>query len=148
MLVPAISVAIALKAVNFDPNSPDAALPVLIVRTGVERLSAPIIFDSIPTSARLNECADFAGTLVAVETRLETAITFLIGLEQREAQAVAPLPDPVLVTRDLACKEVDDRFVWIARTLGWDAETKGPLYGPSPTWVKPKEYKSWPVSNQ
>ncbi|KAJ3484981.1 hypothetical protein NLG97_g6918 [Lecanicillium saksenae] len=113
------AVAIALKSVNFDPKTPDvAALPVLIVRTGVEHLSAPITFDSTPMSERLNDCSDSTGTLVAVETRLETAITFLIELEQREAQASPPFPDPALVTRDMARAEVRNRFAHIVSTLG------------------------------
>lgn len=123
------AVAIAIKAVNFDHQAPDVAvLPVLIVRTGIERLSAPLTFDSIPMSERLNECADCTGTLVAVETRLETAVTFLMELERREAQAAPPLPDPELATRDMARDEVLDKLAFTARDLGWDMTTMGPKW--------------------
>lgn len=57
---------------------------VLIIRTGVEHgLSSPIIFDSITEEQRTGVLFGEDGALSAVEITLETAVTFLLMLEQR-----------------------------------------------------------------
>jgi hypothetical protein len=65
-------------------------LPVFLVRTGVEEgLSAPITFTSIADKID-GYCGENQGV---VKTDLETAVDFVMGLEQREAATFGPQPD-------------------------------------------------------
>lgn len=77
-------------------------LPVHIVRTRVEDgLSAPITFDSIPEDQREGVVCENGVEISAIETTLETAVSFLMDLEQREIAAFGLQPDPVESTRNL-----------------------------------------------
>lgn len=73
------------------------------------------------------------GRLVAVESRLEVILSFLLGLEQRE-QALGMQPDPA----DLPVCYMDDRVAWAMEDLGWDPAE--PLHGPSSAWVDTDQY--------
>ncbi len=139
------AIAVSMRASNFDYDAPEVAnLPVLIVRTGIEEgLSAPITFDSVPVDARINIYAE-DGILVAVETRLDMAITFLMDLEQRETEAFDPLPDLIKSTQDMSNCWAEGVVANFAAGLGWDASTMGPLSGPSSTWGAPGKYPNWP----
>lgn len=68
-------------------------LPVFLIRTGVEDgLSAPITFDAISDSIISRVDGVGAG---AVQTTLETAIDFIIGLEEREVTVFGFQPNPL-----------------------------------------------------
>ncbi|OAQ98809.1 hypothetical protein LLEC1_01926 [Akanthomyces lecanii] len=79
---------------------------------------------------RRGEATDSSGKLVAVETTLSVAITFLMALEAREQHAMNP--DPTQTTRVLT----DYDAAGCAKdVLEWNTETMGVLRGPSSTWV-------------
>jgi len=141
------AIAISIRAVNFNYEAPDVAnLPVLIVRTGVEHgLRAPITLDTIPSAARINECTDHNGALVAIETRLEMAVTFLVELEHREAEATASssVLNIAQITKDMTKDVVGNEVAWAAEELGWDTASMGALNGPSSSWANPERYKDW-----
>ncbi|KAK3294393.1 uncharacterized protein B0H64DRAFT_433567 [Chaetomium fimeti] len=89
------AVAIVLHARDYDVFIQDISqIPVLLVLTGnVEGLSAPIAFDHIADQVVVHH--DHAADSVQVaETRLSTAVGFLMHLEQRELAAFRPNPDP------------------------------------------------------
>lgn len=98
---------------------------VLIVRTGAEDgLSSPITFDSIAEEQRTSVVFDEEGRLSAVETTLETAVRFLMELEQREIAAFGPRPDPVESARNMEvgfCEAWDELFERAVK-LGWDED--------------------------
>jgi hypothetical protein len=74
-------------------------IPVTIDRTGVEGgLSAPIIFDLIAED--INVVGPLEDTEALIIT-LQTALSFLVDLEQREIKAFGPQPDPIASTKDL-----------------------------------------------
>jgi hypothetical protein len=101
--------------------------------------------DTIPAAARINKCTDKNGALVAIETRLEMAVTFLIKLEQREAEAIhtPPLLDLALATEDMTNNVLGNEVAKAAKELGWDTATMGVLNGPSSGWADPDKYKDW-----
>lgn len=133
------AIAISIRAPNFDCRAPKVAhLPVLIVCTGIEtHLSAPIMLEKIPADVIINECADESGVLIAVETRLEVAITYLMELEQREAAACPPLPNLQVVMQNMTSYRAVNGVAWAASDLGWDVAAMGPLNGPSSSWSDP-----------
>lgn len=85
------AVAVTIRASAFTLETSDiSTIPVLIVRTGIEAgLSAPINLGTIAEGDRTESTVDSQGSLSAVETTLRAAITFLITLEQREAEVLA-----------------------------------------------------------
>ncbi|ROW01627.1 hypothetical protein VSDG_02066 [Cytospora chrysosperma] len=99
------AVAIAIRAKQFPQEVSDlGSLFALIVRTGVEDgLSAPISLDSISEDSRVAVLSGSDGEISAVETSLDTAVSFLMDLEQREIAAFGLRPDPVESTRNLNC---------------------------------------------
>lgn len=119
-----------------------AAMPVLIVLTGEnEGISAPISFDAIADRAEMVT----VGGKAAVRTDLETAIGFVMLLEEREDGAFGPQPNPVASTAastvDVESGEQLYKNVQImARQLGWTDE---PLVGPSSQWVDAEKYSDW-----
>lgn len=86
----AIAIVIHEKDYLFDERL--ESVTVLLMRTGVEDgLSAHITFDSIPNPAITNTIMRSDGTTIL---GIETAITFLLELEQREIAAFGLRPDP------------------------------------------------------
>ncbi|KAJ2975983.1 hypothetical protein NQ176_g5208 [Zarea fungicola] len=144
------AIAVSVRVANFDYRAPDVAtMPVLLVRTGIEKdLTAPITFDAIPAQDRINECMGDDGVLVAVETRLERAVTFLIDLELREGEAFRPPLDPARIPQDRSTIFMDWDVGSAAEDLGWDAATMGPLRGPSSSWGDPDSYPNWPPDDR
>lgn len=140
------AVAIAIRAKHYTQEVSDiGVIPVLIVRTGVEDgLSAPIRLDSISENLRICVLSGSDGEISAVETSLETAVSFLMDLEQREIAAFGLRPDPVESTRNLENGYVDTRegLMEVAEELGW-TEDMQPLEGPSSTWVDTEIYPTW-----
>ncbi|KAM5350808.1 hypothetical protein ACJ41O_007313 [Fusarium nematophilum] len=119
-----------------------ATMPVLIVLTGEdEGLSAPISLDSIADKAEVIMVDGKSG----VRTDLETAIGFVMFLEEREDAAFGPQPDPVAST---AYRRIDaeggyplyEGEEYKAGRLGWN---EGPLVGPSSQWVDMDKYPDW-----
>ncbi|KAJ3474425.1 hypothetical protein NLG97_g9853 [Lecanicillium saksenae] len=132
------AVAVALRTCTYDIDIANFGdTPVLIVCTGVERgLSAPIDLSTIDEEDRRGVVTDSSGKLVAVETALSVAITFLIALERREQQVFGMKPDPIRSTRVLT--DYDDASE-AKDILGWETETMGVLRGPSSTCVEDPE---------
>lgn len=137
------AVAVALRTSQFTLEHQDVAtLRVMVISTGKEEnLSAPVRLDSIPESQVLDVVYGADGHIVAVETSLSAAITFLLALEKREAEAFGLKPDPVATTRFAAFSV--DRIVKTAASLGWDSDVMGPLEGPSSSWVDTEKYPAW-----
>lgn len=137
------AVAVAIRASDYTLETQISTMPVLIVRTGIEDgLSETINLGMIAERDRVNSVMDQSGNILAVDTTLEVAITYLIALEQREAAAVGQAPD----------SEQDTVFMtngWVdvaadaAADLGWDTDTMGQLQGPSSTWVDEEKYTEW-----
>lgn len=129
----AIAVALRISTYDMDDTKSDNT-PVLIVCTGIELgLSGPIDLDTIDEGNRRGVVTDSSGKLVAVETVLSVAVTFLMALEEREQRAFGMRPDPVRST-EVLIKYFDDAFT-TKDELGWDSESMGTLRGPSSTWV-------------
>lgn len=133
------AIAVALRTCTYDIDIVNFGdTPVLIVCTGVERgLSAPIDLSTIDKQDRRGVVTDSSGTLVAVETALSVAITFLMALEAREQHAFGMKPNPIQSTRVLT---IYDQAYMAKDVLGWDTETMGVLRGPSSTWVDLEKY--------
>ncbi|KAF7551855.1 hypothetical protein G7Z17_g4700 [Cylindrodendrum hubeiense] len=133
------AMAIVFLAGNFTMEVTNMGqLPVLIMITGVEDgLSAPISFESIAQKAE----AYISKNIIQVS--LETAIAFVMDLEQREAAAFGRHPDPIESTKYLT-DGVGCRDYILEREglplLGWGNE---PLEGPSSTWVDLEKYPEW-----
>lgn len=106
--------------------------PVLIILTGQnDGLSAPITFDSIPDADTDTICRK-----KAARANLETAIGFVMALEEREDAAFGPQPDPVASTTNSSYESYEGH----ARELGWGNER---LVGPSSQWVDMNKYRTW-----
>ncbi|KAM3434011.1 hypothetical protein NHJ13734_006191 [Beauveria thailandica] len=133
------AIAVALRTCTYDIDITNFGdTPVLIVCTGIERgLSAPIDLSTIDEESRRGVVTDSSGKLVAVETALGVAITFLMALEAREQHAFGMRPNPIQSTRLL--KHYDAASA-AKDVLGWDTETMGVLRGPSSTWVDLEKY--------
>lgn len=115
---------------------PITYMPVLIILTGQDDgLSAPITFDSIPDA----ETVTIRGK-IAARTNLETAIGFIMDLEERENAAFGPQPDPVASTAASTGNSIYRYRRSTANELGWG---NGPLAGPSSRWVDMKKYPDW-----
>lgn len=129
------SIAIALRTCTYDIDIANFGdTPVLVVCTGIERgLSAPIDLSTIDEEDRRGVVTDSSAKLVAVETALSVAITFLMALEAREQHAFGMKPDPIRSTRVLSYFDIASTAKDV---LGWDTETMGILRGPSSTWVE------------
>ncbi|KAK3939971.1 hypothetical protein QBC46DRAFT_314568 [Diplogelasinospora grovesii] len=148
----AVAVAARTRDYEGENRSELGRVPVLVVRTGVEEgLSAPIDLDAIPEDKRKGVVTEDGGPdgkilLSAVETDLDTAVAFLMGLEQREIAAFGLRPDPVESTRNLESGFTEltrEDVLLIADRLGWDAEAWPPPEGPSSTWVDTEIYTTW-----
>lgn len=134
---------------NIDASSRDISdvrtMSVLIVTTGVENgLSAPISFDSISEDLRTDVLCGDEGEVIAIETTVETAVDFLMELEQREIAAFGVRPDPIESTRNLGigyCQPRDE-LLEIAAELGWKGDLQI-LKEPSSTWVDKERYPRW-----
>ncbi|KAJ6784483.1 hypothetical protein PWT90_05604 [Aphanocladium album] len=137
------AVAVALRTRQFTLEHEDVAtLRVVVISTGrEENLSAPVRLDSIPESEVLDVVHDPDDHIVAVETTLNAAITFLLALEKRETEAFGLIPDPVETTRFATLPP--HRIVWTAASHGWDSDVMGPLNGPSSSWVDTGKYPAW-----
>ncbi|KAK0655552.1 hypothetical protein B0T16DRAFT_397231 [Cercophora newfieldiana] len=132
---------IVIRNESFNPDTPDIGqLTVMMIRTGVEEgLSSPISFD--PIAHRIYGFACGSRGEIAVETTLETAVDFVMGLEKREVAAFGPRPDPVASTKGLE----DGCFggpstLHQARCIGWEDEL---LVGPSSRWVDLEKCPEW-----
>ncbi|KAF4966835.1 hypothetical protein FZEAL_10608 [Fusarium zealandicum] len=141
------AMAIIVPGQNYDTCgiiSRVAAMPVLLVLTGQNQgLSAPVSFDSIADRSELVLVGGKAG----VRTDLETAIDFMMQLEEREDAVFGPQPDPVASTTVEAVhgERVDPWSLWEyehfkAEKLGWIGK---PLAGPSSRWVSTIRYPDW-----
>ncbi|RMJ04984.1 hypothetical protein CDV36_014346 [Fusarium kuroshium] len=128
--------AIAIAIQGKDYNQCDSVhhitrVPVLIILTGQDDgLSAPVTFDSITDA----EVITIHGK-IAARMSLETAIGFIMALEEREDTAFGPQPDPVASTTSY-----DHWIQTDASKLGWGDE---PLTGPSSQWVDMNRYPDW-----
>ena len=114
---------------------------VHIVRTGVEDgLSAPITFDTI--LGRISgSIMGKDGRVKAVRTTLDTAFSFLRGLERREVAAFGAHPDPCESTKGLRSGYMDaPALLYTAKELGWTEES---LELPSSKWVDADKYPEW-----
>ncbi|KAI0192449.1 hypothetical protein F4808DRAFT_475823 [Astrocystis sublimbata] len=88
----AILILVAGWDYQLQDSSAVGPIPAHLVLTGItDGLSAPITFESI--SGKIDaDVRDASGT---VKTTLETAVDFVMGLEEREAAAFGLRPDPV-----------------------------------------------------
>ncbi|MBE3045754.1 hypothetical protein IMZ48_25050 [Candidatus Bathyarchaeota archaeon] len=114
---------------------------VHIVRTGVEDgLSAPITFDAIVRRISGSIMGE-DGRVKAVRTTLDTAFSFLCGLERREVAAFGAHPDPCESTKGLRSGYMDaPALLYTAKELGWAEES---LELPSSKWVDADKYPGW-----
>lgn len=130
---------------HYEDTMDVRSTPVLIIRTGVEDgLSAPISFDSISEDLRTGVLCGDDDKVTAIDTTLETAVDFLLGLEQLEIAAYGHRPDPVESTQSLElgyCEARDELFKTALR-LGWNEDMKI-LKEPSSTWVDTERYPEW-----
>jgi hypothetical protein len=137
------AVAIAIKKNDYSIAVPAIAeIPVLLVITGVkEGLSAPITFDSIADKISVRH--ETEDPVQAVETSLETAVRFVMALEQRELAAFGPRPDPTETCKDprRSCMLGDGEALLLAKQRGWEGD-EAPQ-GPSSTWVDLNIYREW-----
>ncbi|KAH7122126.1 hypothetical protein B0J13DRAFT_628784 [Dactylonectria estremocensis] len=97
----AIAIAIQEPDFRFDDQE-FGSVSVTIIRTGVEDdLSAPINFNTISDDSIKGKLFGPEGTVSAVQTDLDTAVTFLMVLDQREVTAFGARPDPAESMKDL-----------------------------------------------
>ncbi|KAK8150710.1 hypothetical protein G3M48_009600 [Beauveria asiatica] len=129
------AVIVAVRTGEFDFATTDIAdMRTLIVATGKETRSGPIDLSLIDAADRLDSVSD-NGRLVAVESRLEVILSFLLDLEQRE-HALGMQPD-------LPVCDMDSRVAGAMDDLGWDPAE--PLHGPSSAWVDTDQHSTWTV---
>ncbi|KHO11291.1 hypothetical protein MAA_11106 [Metarhizium robertsii ARSEF 23] len=127
----ALLVIICSKGYNKEDSKHIGPLPVVLVSTGIEDgLSAPIKFDSIK-----DKILGYVEGMnrKAVETTLEVAVDFVMGLEAREVEVFGLQPDPVLVWR--AHPSVIEMWEKL--------EGDQPLFGPSSWYMDVKKWTSW-----
>lgn len=96
-----LALAIVIRGEPFNAQMSDIGqLSALVICTGVEEgLSAPISFD--PIAHQISAFSHGSHSSTAVETALDTAVDFVMGLEEREVAAFGLRPDPVVSTRGL-----------------------------------------------
>lgn len=133
---------IVLLTGNFNMEAFDIGqVPVLVVLTGVDDgLRAPISFEQIAHKAE----AYISNS--AIQVSLETAVAFVMDLENREIAAFGRRPDPVESTsgnQAFAC-HVRFAFPGLLAILGWGDE---PLNGPSSSWVDLEKHPEWAVDS-
>ncbi|KAH8711747.1 hypothetical protein HC256_008561 [Beauveria bassiana] len=132
------AVIVAVRMGDFDFATTDIAdMRTLIVATGKEAKSGPIDLSLIDAADRLDSVFD-NGRLVAVESRLEVILSFLLDLEQRE-HALGMQPAPA----NLPVCDMDHRVAMAMKNLGWDPAE--PLHGPSSAWVDTDQRSTWTV---
>ncbi|KAL6915351.1 hypothetical protein FSST1_006846 [Fusarium sambucinum] len=113
-----------------------ASLKVLVMATGERKgLSAPIDFSMITDEAKAVRYAGLNG----VETKLETAIDFVMALERREEAVFGQQPDEFAAARSLGPDFYEESQSYADR-LGW---TGGTIVGPSSQWVSGKRFPTW-----
>ncbi|OAA34817.1 hypothetical protein BBO_09034 [Beauveria brongniartii RCEF 3172] len=133
------AVIVAVRTGEFDFATTDIAdMRTLIVATGKEAKSGPIDLSLIDAANRLDSVFD-NGRLVAVESRLEVTLSFLLDLEQRE-HALGMQPAPA----NLPVCDMDDSVARAMEDLGWDPAE--PLHGPSSAWVDTDNHSTRTVS--
>jgi hypothetical protein len=131
------AMAIIILSDDYDHTTPDIRqIPVLIVLTDVtDGLSAPITFE--PILDRITSVIQDN----AIQTTLETAITFILDLENREVAAFGVRPNPTIYAKDWTMLSRHSiKTLRISDLLGWEGE---PLTGPSSTWVNRELYPEW-----
>lgn len=130
----------AVRTGEFDFETTDIAdMRTLIVATGREAKSGPIDLTLIGAADRLDSVSE-NGRLVAVESRLEVILSFLLSLEQRE-HVLGVLPDPAGTSRHMPVYEMDKGLQAAMHHFGWDPAE--PLHGPSSAWVDTDQYGIW-----
>ncbi|KAH6962201.1 hypothetical protein BKA56DRAFT_499075 [Ilyonectria sp. MPI-CAGE-AT-0026] len=136
------AMAIVLLTGNFNMEVSDMGqVPVLVVLTGVEDgLSAPISFEQIAHKAE----AYISNS--AIQVSLETAVSFVMDLENREIAAFGRRPDPVESTSGNQAFACHMRFAFprLLSMLGWGDE---PLNGHSSSWVDLEKHPEWAVDS-
>ncbi|KAK0614117.1 hypothetical protein B0T14DRAFT_570091 [Immersiella caudata] len=92
------AIVIIILSESFNVQMMDIGqLRVLLIRTGVEEgLSAPISFE--PIAHQIYALPHGSHGEIAVETLLDTAVDFILNLEEREVAAFGLQPDPVTST--------------------------------------------------
>ncbi len=139
------ALAIVIRGESFNAQVLDIGqLSVLVIRTGVEEgLSAPISFD--PIAHQISAFFHGSHCETAVKTALDTAVDFVMDLEEREMAAFGLRPDPVASTRGLedGCFR-GPSFRHKAIRLGWARWGDDPLVGPSSQWVDLEKYEEKP----
>ncbi|EFX00131.1 hypothetical protein CMQ_7133 [Grosmannia clavigera kw1407] len=146
------AIAVVLLAREFDYKSEGIGqLPVLIVYTGItEGLSRPISFKSI---AQKVDCYYDVGDSEdgrngAAKTTMETAIGFLMELDQTEPDVFGLTPDPdISLQSALGCDREcliarSARLLYDARALGLD-DKEDKVEGPSSQWVDTNIHTTW-----
>jgi hypothetical protein len=116
----AVAVAIRVKHYNIEIEDIER-MPVLSSAPVTRMASAHLFnFDSIAPHLRMIVLEGAEGVISAVETDLETAVCFLMDLEQRETAAFGLRPDPVESTRKLqsGCLESRECLLREAKWLG------------------------------
>lgn len=130
------AIIISIRLEEFNKDTEVRQLSVLLIRTGVEEgLSAPISFD--PIAHKIQNFIYSSGGKMAAQMTLETAVEFVISLENREIAAFGYQPSPAVSTQELydACiSDID--IMYQARELGWGDEA---LVGLSSQWVADPE---------
>ncbi|KAH6622542.1 hypothetical protein F5144DRAFT_332992 [Chaetomium tenue] len=123
-------------------SSPISEMRVLLVLTGVEEgLSAPITLDSITDEIIAHHQTD--DSVKVVETSLDTAVHFVMKLEERELAAFGPRPDlsePYWGTRRTSLMS-EEALSLLAQEHGWQG-TDVPT-GPSSSWVDTEIHREW-----
>ncbi|KAK4033213.1 hypothetical protein C8A01DRAFT_40342 [Parachaetomium inaequale] len=124
----ALLVIVDLKDYDTEDSATVGRLPVSLVRTGIEDgLSSPITFKSI--AAKID---GYAGeTQAVVETDLETAVDFILGLEEREHAVFGSQPDTTTAVGLHRWENIEQE---------WREEWGESLVGPSSQWVDPAQF--------
>ncbi|KAK3196894.1 hypothetical protein K4F52_000238 [Lecanicillium sp. MT-2017a] len=128
--------AVVLRTEKLTSQTTDiGSLPAILILTGDNKgLKAPITFNELKLIHRHLKYDD--GGLTAVETSLDAAIEFLIGLDSRERALASPSDSCIVLTPELPVGALCDRNIFMseARKLGWTAEM-GNIIGPSSQWI-------------
>lgn len=131
----AISVVVCVDNWRDEGSRDIGRMPVFLALTGrLEGLSSPITFDSIWDQV---DAVLQLGERITVQTTLETAVGFLVKLEQRERLSARPYPE---VPRD--GKAYLDRYDRYFEDYAHYFKDSAPL-GSSTEWVDTAIYTEW-----
>lgn len=135
------AIIISIRLETFNKDTELSQLPVLLIRTGIEEsLSAPISFD--PIEHKIEMLVHSPSGKTAAQVTLETAVEFVISLENREIAAFGYQPSLAVSAQELDDTNIGDLDIMHeAQRFGWGDEA---LVGPSSQWVAdPEESITW-----